>query len=308
MTSLIVRLSLIITLMGLVGPAALAQDDAPVLGAINIIVPDLYVTPVGEDEARLIAPSVFDVGDTLRSDNDGVGLLTWFYDGTESALGQNTSLTLDAFSGDSSEDYVIEITLHYGQLITGLGGIAAEVSENGTMKIVTPAFTVQPESGQFELWVDQDGGDTTLIVTQGQVDVLVGDEAAFPVEAGQYLIGAPGIAQTVSDDGVTPNLESVCTATTPTNLNVRLAPSEDSRRLGGVTAGQVFWVRSSTEGNLWLQVYYETDPIDEEVHNFGWVYGPAVTLDEDNCDNLLRASLIGVLYGGMGVDEPISTE
>jgi hypothetical protein len=310
MKSLILRLSLIVSviLVGLLGPAAMAQDEAPVLGAINIIVPDLYVTPSGEEETRLVGPSVFDPGDTLRSDENGVGLVTWFYDGTESALGQNSSLTLDAFSGEASGDYVIEATLNYGQLVTGLGGVAADVSENGKMNIATPAFTVQPESGQFELRVNQEDQGTTLIVTEGMVNVLASDAEAFPVEAGQYLVGAPGVAQALTDDGITPNIEGVCTAETPTNLNVRLAPSEDSRRLGGVQAGQVFWVRASTEGNLWLQVYFETDPMDEEAHNYGWIYGPAVTLDEQNCGTILRAALIGQLYGGMGVDQPEGAE
>jgi hypothetical protein len=313
MKSLTLRLSLIfsVVLVGLVGSAAMAQDDAPqgpVLGAINIIVPDLYVTPAGENETRLIAPSVFDPGDTLRTSDAGVGLVTWFYDGTESALGQNSSLTLNEFSGDASEDYVIDATLNSGQLVTGLGDIAANVSANGVMTIDTPSFTVRPDSGQFELRVDEMSGETTLIVTDGKVDVLAGDAEAFPVEAGQYLVGAPGVTQTISDDGVTPNIEGVCTAETPTNLNVRLAASEESRRLGGVQAGQVFWVRASTEGNLWLQVYYETQPDDEEGHNYGWIYGPAVTLNDETCGVLLRAPLPGMLYGGMGVDEPLGEE
>jgi hypothetical protein len=67
-------------------------------------------------------------------------------------------------------------------------------------------------------------------------------------------------------------------------------------------------VRASTEGNLWLQVYYETQPDDEEGHNYGWIYGPAVTLDDENCGVLLRAPLAGMLYGGMGVDEPLGEE
>jgi hypothetical protein len=58
----LLRFSLILTvaLMGL--STALAQDDTPtpeplVLGAINIIVPQLYVTPAGGAETQLIAHS-----------------------------------------------------------------------------------------------------------------------------------------------------------------------------------------------------------------------------------------------------------
>jgi hypothetical protein len=92
-------------------------------------VPELYAAPESGDETRLIASSVLDQGETLRSDENGVGLITWFYDGTESALGQSSSLTLNTFSGNASEDFVIEATLNYGQLVTGLGEIAERIGQ-----------------------------------------------------------------------------------------------------------------------------------------------------------------------------------
>jgi hypothetical protein len=266
----------------------------------------VLVTPAGGgDEVALSEASSLDPGETLRTDAAGVALVTWFYDGTESALGQGSSLTLNEFSGDANTAFVIDVTLNVGHLTSQLGTVASATSAGGEMKIATPAYTVHPLSGEFELWVT-DAGDTTLIVTLGRVEVLAGD-AAYTVDANQYLVGAPGMAETLSDDGITPNLSGVCTATTPTNLNIRLAPNEDSRRLGGAEAGQVFWVRSSTEGNLWLQVYYQTAPDDEEARNHGWIYGPAVQLDPDTCGTILRADLDAHLFGGPGVDKALGT-
>jgi hypothetical protein len=295
-------------LVGVGGASVWAQDEPvqPVLGAINIIVSEVLVTPAGGgDEVALSEASSLDPGETLRTDAAGVALVTWFYDGTESALGQGSSLTLNEFSGDANTAFVIDVTLNVGHLTSQLGTVASATSAGGEMKIATPAYTVHPLSGEFELWVT-DAGDTTLIVTLGRVEVLAGD-AAYTVDANQYLVGAPGMAETLSDDGITPNLSGVCTATTPTNLNIRLAPNEDSRRLGGAEAGQVFWVRSSTEGNLWLQVYYQTAPDDEEAGNYGWIYGPAVQLDPDTCGTILRADLDAHLFGGPGVDKALGT-
>jgi hypothetical protein len=311
MKTMLLRLSLAVSvaLMALIGTAVFAQDEPqPVFGAINIIVPDLWITPAGGgDETRLIERSILDPGETLRTDEEGVALVTWFYDGTESALGQDSSLTLNAFSGDADEAFVIDATLNYGHLVTGIGNVVTEVAAGGEMTVETPAFTVRPLGGEFELWVTQEGA-TTLIVTFGRVEVLVGDAAPFPVEESQYLVGAPGVAEVLSTDGVTPNLGGLCTATTPTNLNVRLAPNQDSRRLGGVPEGQVFWVRSSTEGDLWLQVFFQTEPEDEEGRNYGWIYGPAVELNADSCSVILRSALDGRLFGGPGVDEPGAAE
>lgn len=297
------NLVLAVLVMALGAFPVLAQDTPqPVLGAINIIVPDVYGTRAGEAEARLIAESVIQPGETLRTDAAGVALITWFYDGTETVLGQNSTLTLNNFSGQPDGAFAVEMTLDSGHVVSGLGSVAT-LAGQGTWTLKTPAFTIKLLRGQFEVTVADDG-TTTLIVTEGRVEVLVGDAEAFPVDANQFLVGAPGVAQTLSEDGVTPNasLSGLCTATAPTNLNVRLSPNQDSRKLGGVQTGQVFWVRSSTEGNLWLQVYFQTPAEDEEAHNFGWVYGPAVDLNPDTCGAILRAPLDAHQYGGLGVD------
>jgi hypothetical protein len=278
------------------------------LGAINIIVPEVYATRAGEAESRLIEESVMQPGETLRTDEAGVALITWFYDGTETLLGQNTSLTLNNFSGEAQGEFAVELSLDSGHVVSGLGVVAAN-STQGTWTLKTPAFTVKLLRGQFDVTVADDG-TTTLIVTEGRVEVLAGDAEAFAVDANQFLVGAPGTAQNVSEDGVAPSasLSGLCTATAPTNLNVRLSPNQDSRKLGGVQTGQVFWVRASTEGNLWLQVYFQTPADDEEAHNYGWVYGPAVDLNPDTCGTILRAALDAHLYGGAGVDHPGETE
>jgi len=292
MKSLIMRLSLIVIVL-VAGSTVFAQEDAPVdpvRGAVNIIVPEVYAMPAdGSAEVRLIAPSIFDPGETLRTD-------------AETVLGQNSSLKLHSFSGDPDTEFTVEVELTQGHLVAGLGDVAADIAANPSWTLITPAFSVRLLRGQFEVTVSE-GGETQLIVTEGRVEVLVGDADPFPVDENQYLIGAPGTTEVLSTDGVTPELAGICTASAPTNLNVRLAPNEDSRRLGGVMAGQTMWVRSGTEGNLWLQVYYQTEPDDEEGHNFGWVYGPAVELDSEACATLLRAPLDAALYGGPGIDE-----
>lgn len=307
------RLSLVlvvlVTALGI--SPVLAQDSnppKPVLGAVNIWQPEVYATRPGETETRLVEKSVVVPGETLRTDKAGIALITWFYDGTETVLGQNTSLTLNNFSGDAKEAFTVDMTLKSGHVVSGMGDIA-NTNDQGTWTLKTPAFTVKLLTGQFEVTAAEDG-TTTLIVTEGKVDVLVGDAKPFSVEANQFLVGAPGTAQTLSEDGVTPNssLTDLCTATAPTNLNIRIAPNEDSRKLGGVQTGQVLWIRSATEGDLWYQVYFQTAPDDTEAHNYGWVYGPAVDLNKDKCGTIVRAPLDAHLYGGFGVDKPGTTE
>jgi hypothetical protein len=303
------RLTLVlaVVLAALGASSVLAQDTPqPVYGAINIIVPEIYSTPADGVETRLIERSVMEAGETLRTDEEGVALLTWFYEGTESVLGQNSSLTLNELSGTAQTAFVLDVTLNAGHLVSGLGYVAA-AGENSSFTVNTPAFAVKLLRGQFEVSVAEDG-TTTLVVTEGRVEVTAEGAEAVAVDEGQFLVSGAAAAQSLSDDGVTPNLTGVCTATAPTNLVVRFAPNQDSRKLGGVQTGQVFWVRAGTEGNLWVQVYYQTAEDDEEGHNYGWVYGPALDLNPDTCGAIMRAPLDAVLYGGEGVDEPGTTE
>lgn len=301
-------LMLVVTSLG--GSLVLAgghAQDAPVLGAVNIIVSRLFITePGAQDEDFITSPTVFDPGEMLRTDETGVALITWFYDGTETAVGPGTRLTLNAFEGGVAADFTLDLAIEEGHIGNGLGDVAAGTGA-GNWMLTTPAFVVKLIRGQFEVTVDADG-NTLLIVTEGRVEVYdsADDDTPLVVDENQYIqtAAAPmeGDVKTLSDDGITVNLEGACTGVASTNTNIRLAPSENSRRLGAAPQGQVLWVRAGTEGNLWVQVYFQTDQTDEEGHNYGWIYGPALTLDEEACANLIRAELAAHLYGGQGID------
>lgn len=300
MKAVCLSLALVLTLVGL--PTTLAQDDeTPVLGTVNITTPEIYVRTGGaSEETRVFEPIPFETSEILRTDATGNALITWFYDGTETALGPNSSLKLIEFTGTSFNEFVINLELEQGHVISALGDIAS-TSENAIWTLDTPAFEIHPLNGQFETLVDEEGA-TTLIVIQGEVEYRLDDNTSQLLEAGQYIIGEPGNTpgdpEDLSADGTTVELAGLCTATARTNLNVRQAPNEDSRRLDGAKKGQSFWVRAGTEGNLWLQVYYRVDD-----YNFGWVYGPALALDESTCADLIRPSLNARLYGGPGLEQ-----
>ncbi|MBN1678990.1 MAG: FecR domain-containing protein [Anaerolineae bacterium] len=302
---IILTAALLVAVMAAAGPVALANNpaqDTPVLGAVNIIQPELFVLESGaQDEAVIRSPTVFDVGETMRTDATGAVLITWFYDGTETVMGPSTSVTLNTFSGNSQNEFMLDMTLNEGHIVAGIGSVAGD-NPSGKMTINTPEYTVRALNGEFEVMVDGNG-NTMLIVTDGRVEVAKGDDDPKTVEENHYLTGGPDSGETLSEDGVTINLEGLCMVSASTNMNVRLAPSEDSRRLGGITEGQSLWVRAGTEGQVWLAVYYQTPVTDEEGHNYGWVFGPAMTLSGDACAALIRAPLDSHLYGGKGIDE-----
>lgn len=301
----LLRLCLVVVVMLAGASTTLAgqpAQDQPVYGVVNIIQPGLSMVEAGGVTVEVRSPTVFDAGETLTTDAAGMALVTFFYDGTEVVLGPDASLTLNEFSGTAQTDYVIDLTLDEGHLVAGLGAVAA-LSE-GTWTLSTPAFDVALTSGEIDVTVQGDGS-ALLVVTQGSADVTA-DGATTTVEANEVF--SAGAVSTLSSDGMTTGLEGVCTATANTNLNIRVAPTEDSRRLGGVVGEQVLWVRAATEGRLWLQVYYQTPAEDLEARNFGWVYGPATTLDGEGCADLLRAPLDAVLYGGPGIDEGLGDE
>lgn len=290
---------LIVLLLACVGGAA--AQDTPILGSVVIVRSNVYMTPVGGTEARLGGPTQFEPGEVMRTDETGAALITWFFDGTESVVGPNTTVTLNNFSGGVAADFVLDVELKSGRLVSGVGKVAG-ANEAGHWTLTTPAFTVRLVQGQFDAFVSEDGV-STVVVTQGAAELLSDDADPVMVETNYAITAGPDddpAVNTLSEDGVTVSLEGACTGVAETNVHVWLAPSENSRRLGTVSEGQVFWVRSGTEGNLWLQVHYQTAPDDEEGHNYGWVYGPAVTLDEEACQGMIMSPLGAFLYGGRG--------
>lgn len=289
--------------MLLIAPrSARAQEDTPapaLLAAVNIIVPELYRTPAGEENpTRVPAPTVLAEGDRLLTDATGVVLITWLNNGTETILDANTTLTVTHLAGIDATDAQVEIELSTGRVIAG----APALAEGARWHLTTPALGITPLAGRFDITVERDG-TTQLIVTAGQVEVSGADGASHILAENEYLTVTPGDAvpepAPLSSDGVSVNVEGVCTATAATNVNVRAAPSEESRRLGGVKAGEVLWVRAATGGNLWLNVYYKPARTAER-SAFGWIYGPAALLGA-HCETLLRAPLDSVLFDGPGI-------
>jgi len=283
------------------GPAIQAQE--PGRGAINIISPEIFLTPADGSETRIGMPTTISVGERLRTNETGVALITWLPDGTEFAVGPNTRLTLKEFDGDRESGFHVLIAQDSGQLRLGIGEIGAAGGAS-VWQVALPAFTVSLYQGRFELRVADDE-TSTLIVTEGRAEVGGTGPDALQVGPHEFVsvqVGAPLPAQAerLSPDGVEVNLADVCIGQAKANVNVRIAPSENSRRLGGLVEGQRFWVRAMTEGRLWLQIYYRTSEEDLAAHHYGWIYGPIVELDEQHCDSLLRAPLDAQIFGGPG--------
>ncbi|HML23703.1 MAG TPA: hypothetical protein PKD09_18750 [Aggregatilinea sp.] len=308
----LIRLSLVLAtgVLALAGTPARAQQDTPapaLLAAVNIIVPELYRTAAGDGEpTRVPAPTVLAEGDRLITDTSGVALITWINNGSETVVGEDTTVTVTRLEGIDNTNAAIALDLAAGHLIAGMPGSNGSVA----WELTTPTLTVTLFDGRFDITVERDGS-TLIIVTAGQVQVrgTGGDE--FTLAANEFLTAGPdgGIdaPRDISDDGISVSLEGVCTATAATNVNVRAAPSEESRRLGGIKAGEVLWVRSATEGSLWLNIYYT--PGETGIRSaFGWIYGPAALLDEDDCDSILRAPLDAVLFDGPGIIQAQNSE
>lgn len=317
MNRTMLRLELALIALGaLAAPHAQAQEPETTgeQAAINIIRPEIYLTPVGEEERRIGMPTTLDAGESLRTDETGVALITWLPDGTESVLGPGTKLTLEQFEGSRESRMDVALRLDSGQLQMGIGEMGAGGSASA-WRIAAPAFEARLFQGRFELRVSE-SGKSTLIVTEGRAEITRPDSDPLPVGAHEFVTAQPGElpakAERLSLDGVEVALTDVCTGVTRANVNVRIAPSESSRRLGGLVEGQRFWVRAATEGHLWLQIYYRTGDDDREAHDYGWVYGPIAALD-DHCDNLTAAPLDARIFGGDGAagthtEEPADVE
>src|SRR5690606_27833124 len=181
-------------------------------------------------------------------------------------------ITLERFDGNEDSGFDVALNQASGQLRMGIGEIGA-AGNNSTWRVITPAFAVRLSQGRFEVLVSE-SGQSTLIVTEGSAEIDRSGADPLLVAAHEFVTAPPGEppaqAERLSLDGVEVALRDVCTGVARANVNVRIAPSESSRRLGGLIEGQRFWVRAATVGRLWLQIFYRTADDDLEAHDYGW--------------------------------------
>ena len=210
---------LILTLVIVPAPTQANELEA----SIEVLEGGVEVMQNGTKKWTTLSTDAFvSTGDRVRTDDEGIALITWFEDGTFMELQPNSEMFIEEFSGDE-ETFMMDATLFRGSLFNSVRRL---LDTNARYQINTPSQTATVRGTVFAVNVD-DMDTTAIVVLEGTVnaghleDAEDVEDAEFfaPVETGNMIIVSVA-------DGLTTDSEAI---------SLEDAPEEYTELIEGLT-------------------------------------------------------------------------
>jgi hypothetical protein len=241
--------------------------------------------------------AIVGVGDTIRTDDTGIALVTFFADGTDVTLDPNTEYRIVEFQGDD-EDFQLTVEVLAGQTTHRLNRV---LGANSNYDVETPGMTLAAQGTVFTIRVE-DSGRSGMLVSEGIVDAGSDEASAdVPPEFGiRSEVNNPlsDVVRASSFDELDSALDG-CTVsvTTPddVSMNVRVAPSVEAEQIGFVTASTLDNFIGVSADGLWYRIGFEDD--------FGWILSSTASVDSA-CAGLRVFEADMFADSGVSSDEP----
>ncbi len=185
---------LILTLVVVPAPTQAEELEA----SIEVIEGGVEVMQAGTDNwTTLRTDALVSTGDRVRTDEEGIALITWFEDGSFMELQPDSEMVIEEFTGDD-ETFVIDASLIQGSLFNSVRRL---LDTDSRYQINTPSQTATVRGTVFAVDLNEDG-ETAIIVLEGTVhsEHLEDAELFIPVSAGKMII--------IGVDGVSANKEA----------------------------------------------------------------------------------------------------
>lgn len=222
--------------------------------------------------------AIVGVGDVIRTDETGEARITFFADGTDTLLENNTEYHIVEFSGDD-EDFQLTVEIVAGQTLHRLNRV---LGANSSYDVQTPGMTLAAQGTVFAIRVEEDGR-SAMLVSEGTVDAEADDSTDVPPGFGirsgvNEILSDVVLATTFSqlDSGLDGCTVSI---TTPDDLsiNVRIGPSRDQARVGFIAADDINNFIGVSENTNWYRLEFDG--------GFGWILSSTATIT-GNCAGL----------------------
>ena len=278
-TLLFIILSLVIPALALPTPTAQAQDE--LVATLEVFNAGVEIKRAGTDLWLPVSiESLVGQGDSIRTDETGEALITFFNDGTFSELDPESEIVITEFVGDD-EDFSLTLEI--------LRGITHQQFEklldknaNSSYQVVTPGITMTVRGTVFAVRVEETGR-SALITTDGLVSAN-----KTPVEVGFGVRAESDGA--LSDVVPATNFDELDAALDGCAANkalsgdilfvVRRAPSTDSQIITTLTPDEIQEAFGVSEDEAWYRI-----PIDNPLFEYGWVSADLIELG-GNCSML----------------------
>lgn len=215
--------------------------------------------------------TIINVGDRIRTDDQGQARITFFADGTAIELDPASEVIIQEFAGN---DQRFNLSLEV------VGGIVKQqvnalTDDASTYEVITPGMSMAVRGTDFWVRVEDDGRSALLTRTGNVAASDEGDES--PVAAGFGV--RSGTDESLSDVVAATSFDELdaaldgCSAQASTNadvrLYVRLGPSRDLAQVGSIDPSVVVEIRGRTSDEEWYRIPYRD--------GFGWVNTTNVT-------------------------------
>jgi len=247
-------LSVLFALFPLAGTANAQSDLAAVM---TVQSEGVEVQRVGTTSwIPVSVEAIVGVGDTIRTDETGRALITYFSDGVETTLEPSTEYRIEVFSGDE-ETFQLSVSVLAGQTRQRLERV---LDAGSSYDVITPGVSLVARGTAFNVRVEPTGR-SGMIVTEGLVSAEKETESAeVPAEFGvrapedgdlSDVVRASSFAELdAALDGCSVSLS------TPDDvrINVRLGASTDYPVVGSVTDSEVTNVKGVAENGGWYRI------------------------------------------------------
>lgn len=180
---------LILTLVVVPAPTQAEELEA----SIEVLEGGVEVMQAGSKDWTTLRTDAFvSTGDRVRTDEEGIALITWFEDGSFMELQPNSEMVIEEFTGDD-ETFVIDASLIEGSLFNSVRRL---LDTDSRYQINTPSQTATVRGTVFAVDVNKDQ-ETAIFVLEGTVHAehIEDIELFIPVTAGQMVvIGVDGVS------------------------------------------------------------------------------------------------------------------
>lgn len=201
--------------------------------------------------------SIVGVGDTISTNAQGAATIT-FMDGMTTDLMPNTQYRIEQFEGTSSI-FFLTVEVLRGRTIQRIGN---ELNRNSSYRVRTPGMTLGARGTTFEIRVEATGR-TGVIVEEGAIEAdKLGTMASVPAGFGVRAPLRGDLSDVVRADTFD-QLDSAidgCAVLVQTpddvSTNLRLGPSVEQARVGGIAAQTINIALGVSESGNWYRIAY----------------------------------------------------
>jgi len=216
--------------------------------------------------------AIVGVGDSIRTDETGQALITFFQDGVDTTLEPSTEYRIEAFSGNT-DTFTLSVSVLAGQTRQRFNRV---LDSGSNYDVQTPGVNLVARGTVFDVRVENDGR-SSMLVSEGVVGAE--KETASAEVPAEFGIRAE-VDGTISDVVRADNFDQLdsgldgCSATLTTpddvRINVRSGAALDYPIVGSVFDDEVTNLKGTTETGDWYRIDFRS--------GFGWVLSSSAEL------------------------------